>query len=376
MARVAYALNFWLLSQQVSGGKLHELRTESQGCKNCYITHKACPSNEGIGSLTMRLHPLLNIAERFNLTYVCQEDDFKTGGHATGNMGYLFGCDGQGKSVGDNIANFNHLPKGLTWKTAHILNPKDKLHSHLDIPLEDNTIFFLHEDCYVDPKTHFPMEAFGESYKWFRSQYAQVRNLDASRRNPSCWDGANGKKKIALHVRRGDGGGRGYAVEFYKKTLDAIFQCKTKMKELCIKEKDAHVVVMAETDPNDPEMKHFKDTQEAMVSLLLGKPETDADRSRERLVRDLDCMSVADVLITSGGGFSALASAVLHDEGRSLTLNADAYRQDMPNAVKKGQIGLIALHNENAKSRHSSKSLLVEPSGIPNALQISFDTES
>jgi len=61
-------------------------------------------------------------------------------------------------------------------------------------------------------------------------------------------------------------------------------------------------------------------------------PQRDPHVTRNELVVSLGCMSVADVLITSGGGFSDLAAALLHDEGRSLNLHWDTHT-DVPNAI-------------------------------------------
>ena len=48
--------------------------------------------------------PLIELAVKYNLTYVCQPDEFETGGHATGNLGHLFGCDSNSTAHGHMAA--------------------------------------------------------------------------------------------------------------------------------------------------------------------------------------------------------------------------------------------------------------------------------
>lgn len=277
---------------------------------------------------------MLNVAERFNLTYVCQPGDFDSSDHSTGNLGFLFGCTSASEATGKRVVSSNALPAGLSQKKTQIVNMTDKKNSHLDLPIEDNSLYVLHGDCLGDRHQGRPMEAFGESYKWFRSQYHHVRKLDEKRLAPSCWNVSTGKTKIAVHVRRGDDDEhRGKNLDFYMQVLSSLFQCRVQVKGHCVKEQDADVVVIAETSLSDPEMQPFLSFKQAVVRLMLGPPEKKPERARERFMDDLDCMSVADVLITSGGGFSALAAAVLHDEGVSLAFAEDNYRDDMPNAI-------------------------------------------
>jgi len=234
----------------------------------------------------------------------------------------------------------------------------------------------------------FQMNDFGRSYVWFRSQFHQVRKQNATRRNPKCWlkthvnasaarclsmkhdfnvqvgtswgtlplkmqrewselrcndhvraaeqdaDALKFKKKIAVHIRRGDDAlGRGQPLDFYMQALDKIFDCK--MKDLCIKESDAHIVIQGQTChgcETDRATFAAKYKMSVVTDELGTFSERDPHVARNEIVASLDCMSVADVLITSGGGFSDLAAALLHDEGRSLNLHWDTHT-DVPNAI-------------------------------------------
>lgn len=51
-----------------------------------------CSNGEGLGGLFRRMEWVIAIAERYHCAYVCNEADWPTGGHGTGNVGHLFGC--------------------------------------------------------------------------------------------------------------------------------------------------------------------------------------------------------------------------------------------------------------------------------------------
>ena len=106
-----------------------------------------------------------------------------------------------------------------------------------------------------------------------------------------------------------------------------------KIKDLCIAESDAHIVIQSQTCSGCEFDKFAAKYKLSVVTYELSTfPEQDPNVARNELVACLDCMSVADVLITSGGGFSDLAAALLHDEGRSLNLHWDTHT-DVPNAI-------------------------------------------
>jgi len=127
------------------------------------------------------------------------------------------------------------------------------------------------------------------------------------------------------------------------------------------------LVVMAETKETDPEMQQMKvyEGGQTQVSLRLGEPETDMAKSRQRMVEDLDCMSDADILITSAGGFSAMGAAVQKDEGRSLNLMVDNFREDFPAALH--ELNLVATSSSVV---YADSSMTIEHSQIPNAFAV------
>lgn len=282
------------------------------------------------------MHKLLNLAVHHNMTYVCTPDDWKSA-HRPHRLGDLFGCNNDSDVFGDLIAAKLHLPQGLTTKTAHVLPggrfAPDPRIAFLDVPVQDNVLYEVVDDCSSDPLIRVPMRDFGESYKWFRSQFHQVRKQNATRRNPKCWLDSAGKKKIAVLVRRGDdASGRGAQDEWYLKALDKVFNCE--LKDLCIKEHEAHIIIQSQKCPSGCAWDKFPTKfKQAVVTLKLDSfPEPAPAVARNELIDALDCVSVADVLITSGGGFSDLAAALLHDEGRSLNLHRETHT-DVPNAL-------------------------------------------
>lgn len=341
--------------------------------QNVFITHDPCPTHEGLGSATMRMHPLLDIAERYSMVYICNPKDFSTGGHHTEKLGELFGCYddrayGMKIAAWENTA-YNQLPQGLQWRDVPITTRAGLL--ELDVPITSNTVYRVHDKNCWDPVQNYtyPMEKFGASYSWFRYQYHVVKAADAAREPAACWRSAQpGKKRVAVHIRRGDGGGRGAKVSFYQKSLDFLFSCHSHNAQLCVSQDSAVIAVMAEaTMQQDPELQMMKryETGKAQVLLRLGAPETDMARSRQRLVEDLDCMSDADFLITSGGGFSALAAAVQKDGGVSLNLMGDSYRVDMPGAVHDLNFG-----TSSSSVVYMDSDMTIAKSEIPNAYDV------
>eukprot|EP00931_Biecheleriopsis_adriatica_P116429 TRINITY_DN92068_c0_g1_i1.p1 TRINITY_DN92068_c0_g1~~TRINITY_DN92068_c0_g1_i1.p1 ORF type:complete len:380 (+),score=54.76 TRINITY_DN92068_c0_g1_i1:67-1206(+) len=373
----SWALCFCLLGA-AGAHKLILSFSNTNAPTNVFITHQPCDiKNQGLGSATMCIHPMLDIAGRYNMTYVCHEKDFDSGGHNTGTLGDIFGCHSESEAYGPMISSFAKLPPGLKWKnlTVKDVSPKGSYyHMELDMdgPIESNTVYNLHDDCWFHKKNlpAFPpvMQRFGASWKFFRSQFRFVKQQHPDREPAACWRSARpGSKKIAVHIRRGDGSSRGGTVSFYKKSLNYIFGCTSHVPELCAHQNSTMLVVMAETKETDPEMQQMKvyEGGQTQVSLRLGEPETDMAKSRQRMVEDLDCMSDADILITSGGGFSALGAAVQKDEGRSLNLMYDNSRDDFPSALHK-----LSLAQISSSVVHSDSSMTIEQSPIPNAFAV------
>ena len=55
-----------------------------------------CANGEGVAGLFRRLQWGIALAVKYGCTYVCNPSAWQTGGHGTGNVGHLFGCE-QGK---------------------------------------------------------------------------------------------------------------------------------------------------------------------------------------------------------------------------------------------------------------------------------------
>lgn len=142
-----------------------------------------------------------------------------------------------------------------------------------------------------------------------------------------------------------------------------------KKAQFCVFQDSAVIAIIAETTlKRDPKLKKMKKYESggAQVMLRLGKPEVDMAKSRQRLVEDLDCMSDADFLITSGGGFSALGAAVQKDGGVSLNLRFDNYRVDVPGAAH-----MLRLAEESSKPVvYFDSNVTIAKSEIPNAYDV------
>jgi len=363
---------------KLSGEQLEPASGNTNVPTNVFITHEPCDiQKQGLGSATMCIHPMLDIAARYNLTYVCHEKDFDTGGHNTGTLGDIFGCHSESEAYGPMITSFAKLPPGLKWKNLTVKDVSRTFHPvelDMDGPIESNTVYNLHNDCWFFNNLPAPpvMERFGASWKFFRSQFRFVKQQHPDREPAACWRSARpGSKKIAVHVRRGDdvgaSGRRGGKIEFYQKSLNFIFGCTSHVPELCAHRNSTMLVVMAETKETDPEMQQMKvyEGGQTQVSLRLGEPETDMAKSRQRMVEDLDCMSDADILITSAGGFSAMGAAVQKDEGRSLNLMVDNFREDFPAALH--ELNLVATSSSVV---YADSSMTIEHSQIPNAFAV------
>lgn len=339
---------------------------QDQTCKNCYITHPPClVSNEGIGGTTSTIHPILDIAMRHNMKYICQSTDFDTGdsSHHTGNLGYLFGCDFRGAKVtasGLACASISDLPPSTSLKLdVRLSNAGQFWMGDLgmrtlgdeDAKILDNTWynvvswqvkesklyhkgdFVWEQDCpilardgMVTPYTR--MEAYRQSYKWFRHQWHLIRRSDPNRQVSKCQDPSK-PNSIVVHIRLGD---YTYTVgiDKYVEALDAIFAGEVKGAHFT--QESSFITVLVETSADDTKMEVFRKYKNLKV--LSGIPETERDDSTERVIRDLDCMSMSDLLLVSNGGFSGLGSAIQKDGGKTFVMDAvaDKGRFDNPNS--------------------------------------------
>eukprot|EP00928_Gymnodinium_smaydae_P081381 TRINITY_DN64917_c0_g1_i1.p1 TRINITY_DN64917_c0_g1~~TRINITY_DN64917_c0_g1_i1.p1 ORF type:complete len:395 (+),score=65.17 TRINITY_DN64917_c0_g1_i1:89-1273(+) len=294
-----------------------------------YILHDPCQTTEGLGSSLQRLMPIMDVAQRFNLTYICRREDFRTVEHATGNLGFIFGCSSDHATKG-NIASYEEV-RSLDLRVEEArLEHVGTDHIRLNTSVRPGVVYHV-QSCEKS-------EHWGQSYLWFRSQYHLVRAADQTRARKRCMaddtygletsDGQR-RKNIAVAIRRGDGGNRGFKVETYIAALDKVF--KEAVPGVSIKEQEANLIIVAETRLDDPEMRMFDKYKYAKVHYLLGESETDAHASRQRFLRDLDCLTTSDLILLSKGSFSSMAAA-LQLNGTALVLKDERHRNNMPNA--------------------------------------------
>jgi hypothetical protein len=166
-------------------------------------------------------------------------------------------------------------------------------------------------------------ERWGLGYRWVRHQFHLVRNMDPARAVPLCWQGAPPsraapQRRVAVHVRRGDHAR--CLVSQFVTVLDQLFRGEMPIpEEFRMNESDAHLVVISETESDDPEFGVFKNYPGATVTFQLA-PAVVGKGSKLRLRNDLDCLSTADISIVCGGGFSRLVGALTKDSGYAIIL--------------------------------------------------------
>mmetsp|Transcript_87327 Transcript_87327/g.231982 ORF Transcript_87327/g.231982 Transcript_87327/m.231982 type:complete len:474 (-) Transcript_87327:105-1526(-) len=336
------------LTQRGALGLRHSARAvedseEVPATNKSYILHKPCPSQEGIGSSLKFVKPIIEVALLNNLTYVCRVKDFRSKNHNTGYLGFLFGCYNDSYVEGDLAAYeaLNNTP-GMPKVDARIrlvdspnsgasfffpLNPhstslqKTWEVSYTPMSIKSGRVYMVDQPGLM-------MRSWGVSYQWFRSQYHLVRQNDPARREVLC--GAKSakqldpkRKRVVVQIRKGDANLK-TPTHLFVQLVDTLLAGE--IPGLKLREEQAHIVVISESDEG---MEDFNKYKKAKVTFLLGKPVRKEEAAQSRLVRDLDCMSTADFLVVSRGGFSSLAAALQMDSGISLAMSDPA---DVANA--------------------------------------------
>ena len=80
----------------------------------CFVHDvKPCANGEGVAGLFRRLQWGIALAVKYGCSYVCNPSAWQTGGHGTGNVGHLFGCE-EGKVLDEpgRMVSRNYI-KGL-----------------------------------------------------------------------------------------------------------------------------------------------------------------------------------------------------------------------------------------------------------------------
>lgn len=324
----------WRLLSLISLASLaHALKgpTPEEQKPVAYIMKDYCDRGEGLGTSMRHVIPVIDVAQKLNLKFVCHDFPFESGGHALGDMGFLFGCFDDKFIIGD-MASYESIKDKKVVETRLRDIGSDNVTIDISGPLEKDVVYMLRDTL---GKGCTYTGNWGTSWKWFRSQYQLMRHLDPARKQPACH--SKRRTNVVVHIRRGDGPDRQMPTKVYEAALDRLFSGNvTGLKHL--REKNANLVIMAETPEDDAEMQVFKKYTSATVTLYLGQqimgwdPMFDA---RSRVLRDLDCMSTADVLLLSKGQFSALGSIIQKDGGISLVLDpspSSFSRNTNPNA--------------------------------------------
>lgn len=148
------------------------------------------------------------------------------------------------------------------------------------------------------------------------------------------------KKNIVLHIRKGDDPSRSFKAEVYVQLLELIFTGR--LERAHISSTEAHIVILSEAEESDPDMVTFRDFfQRSLLpaSFFLGLPEQALEPAQARFVRDMDCMSLSDVLVLSDSGFSDVG-AVVQQTGVALMLHS-LWRRNvgLPNTEKVSKYG-------------------------------------
>lgn len=183
-----------------------------------YILHEPCPSHEGIGSSLKFVKPVIEVAQRQGLTYVCRADDFRSKGHSTGNLGFLFGCYNDSYTVGD-MASYDAVKALARMPTVDArirLVDNQTSNATLCYPKEARSVQPSETPVPISPGHLYHVDqpgllfrSWGLSYRWFRSQYHLVRRSDPARREVLC--GAKSateldpkQRRVVLQIRKGD----------------------------------------------------------------------------------------------------------------------------------------------------------------------------
>jgi len=341
--------------------------------RESYILHNPCGKKEGLGSKLHRLRPVIDVAQRFSLRYVCEPKDFRTHNHKTGDLGFLFGCIDHANVIGD-MASFDDVNDMVTeGKLLYVSSEITDVGTE-SIHLKNLSSRGASALYYIGPCAQ--QDSWGASYPWFRSQYRMIMEKDEAREAAarSC-GGMQGRTRIVVHVRRGDDPHfrRGRPVHEYVTVLNSLFSGKISgVAPILSIASAADIIFLSETPESDTEMLEFKDFERrgATIEYRLGKPEIDKNKARQRFVRDMDCMSVSDVLILSGGTFSALGAA-LQRNGIALVFWGLFERNDLPHAIITSLSQSDSVRGQG--NTNVSVALLPGYAGLPNVVGLNFD---
>lgn len=319
--------------------------TEDNQTMRSYIMQTMHCTREGIGRMVTRTKPIVDFAVSNGLSVVCQPEYFGTDMHSTGNLGYLFGCVSDTEATGQFIS-LKHVrnDKSLIWEPVTMRKAKGKSLYRLNASLQDHRVYKV-----VGPSNApCPWEdRWGKSARFYRSQYHLVRKKDPKR--IQTLSGFN----IVVMVRRGDlehsinkgmffghylgGGSEGFPPESYVDCIEALHRIRGVMNH-----NNVHISVLAEEAPDTRDASELKQNFTAFqkkynlpgsrMRFYFGAPEKEDEKGRQRFVRDLDMISLADVLVLSSGHFSSLGAA-LQMNGIAFSIRKSGNLGDLPNHI-------------------------------------------
>jgi len=295
-----------------------------------YVLYGMRIHHEGIGRMVYQHKAMTDFALSRGLGVVCRPEDWATKDHATGNLGFLFGCINESKVEGQffSLEQLRGDPS-LRWENVNFtLRPNAETHRYecsIDAPIHDHRVYNLTHVCRRDD----PL--WGQSWRFYRSQYHLVRTKDPNR--IQALSGFN----IVVLVRRGDCRACGFPPQTYVEIIE-LFQHITVTTR-----KDIQISVLAEESADSKDAKrlmgNFTGLQQKYGNILntsfyFGRPEGDQQNATDRLIRDLDIISLADVLVLSPGTFSILGAA-LQMNGRAFSIRNNGASTDLPNVQPK-----------------------------------------
>jgi len=282
--------------------------------------------NVGLGNTFDYTHLVFDLVERSGAAYVCDPGHF-CAGHEEVCVGDWFGCYNSSYAIGRAVAfdTVNKTRNELTTVMVHVNRSLfDSTGVSTDVALDDKSGMYV---VGFPKRQNFRSdnydERWGLGYRWVRHQFHLVRDMDPARAVSLCWQGAPPsraaqQRRVAVHVRRGDRA-RCHVSQFVT-VLDQLFRGEMPIpEEFRMNESGAHLVIISETESDDPEFGAFKKYSSATVTFQLA-PAVLGQGSKLRLRNDLDCLSTADVAIVCGGGFSRLVGALTTDSGYALIL--------------------------------------------------------
>jgi len=326
--------------------------------------------SSGLGNTLDYTHLVFDLAERNGLTYVCDPAHF-CAGHEGVCVGDWFGCHNSSYAIGRAVA-FEAVNRSRNELTAAIVHVNrstfDSRGVSTEAALDDkNGIYVVGFSRVQNFRSDNYDERWGLGYRWVRHQFHLVRDMDPARAVPPCWQEAPARaaqqRKIAVHVRRGDHAR--CLISRFVSVLDQLFGGELPIPdEFQTKQSDAHLVVISETEPDDPEFEVFKNYTGATVTFQLA-PAVLGKSSISRLRNDLDCFASADIAMVCGGGFSRLVGALTKDSGYALILQDHHLNFEDPLSESTNK---FVSHDRIAEGTR----VLYENTDIPNVKEVHF----